>query len=261
MDALYYLSGFLAVLGLPVFGIGVILALIKPHLVNERSVVKNPFSRKKIATLGITTMLVSFVGFTGVMAATEPASVKADRLSRETIATKAAEQAKADAAKKASEAAAKREAELNKPVIKTESKTEAVAYGVSEQNDNTIPAGEKRIGTAGKNGARTITYEVTYVQSKETARKEIKNEITTPPVTQITLNGTYVKPAPAPAPQPSCPNGSYVNSAGNTVCSPYQSASSGAPAGATAQCADGSYSFSQSRRGTCSHHGGVASWL
>ena len=34
-----------------------------------------------------------------------------------------------------------------------------------------------------------------------------------------------------------------------------------APAGATAQCRDGSYSFSQHRRGTCSHHGGVAHWI
>jgi len=32
------------------------------------------------------------------------------------------------------------------------------------------------------------------------------------------------------------------------------------PAGATAQCADGSWSFSEHRRGTCSHHGGVANW-
>ncbi|WP_431636442.1 DUF3761 domain-containing protein [Dyella sp. KULCS107] len=33
------------------------------------------------------------------------------------------------------------------------------------------------------------------------------------------------------------------------------------PAGASAQCRDGTYSFSRSRRGTCSHHGGVARWL
>lgn len=32
------------------------------------------------------------------------------------------------------------------------------------------------------------------------------------------------------------------------------------PAGATALCRDGTYSFSQSRRGTCSLHGGVARW-
>ncbi len=33
------------------------------------------------------------------------------------------------------------------------------------------------------------------------------------------------------------------------------------PAGATARCRDGTYSFSQHRSGTCSHHGGVAAWL
>ena len=34
-----------------------------------------------------------------------------------------------------------------------------------------------------------------------------------------------------------------------------------APIGASARCVDGSYSFSEHRRGTCSHHGGVAEWL
>jgi hypothetical protein len=33
------------------------------------------------------------------------------------------------------------------------------------------------------------------------------------------------------------------------------------PAGATARCRDGTYSFSQHRSGTCSDHGGVAVWL
>ncbi len=33
------------------------------------------------------------------------------------------------------------------------------------------------------------------------------------------------------------------------------------PPGATARCKDGTYSFSQTRQGTCSHHGGVAEWL
>ena len=51
----------------------------------------------------------------------------------------------------------------------------------------------------------------------------------------------------------------YINSRGERVQSPtyYQTA----PAGATAICRDGTYSFSRSRRGTCSHHGGVAVWL
>jgi hypothetical protein len=54
-------------------------------------------------------------------------------------------------------------------------------------------------------------------------------------------------------------NGTYVNSKGQTVKRP--ETCSGPPKGATAHCVDGTYSFSQTRRGTCSHHGGVAKWL
>ena len=51
----------------------------------------------------------------------------------------------------------------------------------------------------------------------------------------------------------------YTNTYGVRVQSPTYYPS--APAGATARCVDGTYSFSQNRRGTCSHHGGVAKWL
>jgi hypothetical protein len=52
----------------------------------------------------------------------------------------------------------------------------------------------------------------------------------------------------------------YTNSDGQVVHSPAYS-SGGVPAGAAAQCIDGTYSFSQHRQGTCSHHGGVSRWL
>jgi hypothetical protein len=64
--------------------------------------------------------------------------------------------------------------------------------------------------------------------------------------------------APAAAFQ-SCGAGSYVNSRGH--CVPRPRRANQRPAGATAQCRDGTYSFSESRRGTCSHHGGVRLWL
>lgn len=53
----------------------------------------------------------------------------------------------------------------------------------------------------------------------------------------------------------------YVNSRGEWVPSPARTIDNRPPAGASARCRDGTYSFSRSRRGTCSHHGGVAQWL
>jgi hypothetical protein len=72
-------------------------------------------------------------------------------------------------------------------------------------------------------------------------------------------------PAPiAPArtfqPEPALSNDNYyTNTYGNEVHSPAYADS--VPSGASAVCGDGNYSFSQSRSGTCSHHGGVDEWL
>jgi len=51
----------------------------------------------------------------------------------------------------------------------------------------------------------------------------------------------------------------YTNVNGHRVRRPVRA--DRAPVGASAKCRDGSWSFSENRRGTCSHHGGVASWL
>lgn len=62
------------------------------------------------------------------------------------------------------------------------------------------------------------------------------------------------------APAQTKPGRGYRNSDGQWVPSPQQSPN-GPPAGASAQCNDGTYSFSKHRQGTCSHHGGVRRWL
>jgi hypothetical protein len=85
-------------------------------------------------------------------------------------------------------------------------------------------------------------------------------------------------PAPLPRHQLAAPAGSTRSTAapneaellshrhyqakdGHEVHSPSKTTHDQVPAGASAQCRDGSYSFSQHRRGTCSHHGGVSNWL
>jgi uncharacterized protein YgiM (DUF1202 family) len=70
----------------------------------------------------------------------------------------------------------------------------------------------------------------------------------------LSLKGT----APVPASQP-LTSGTYTNVDGQQIQRPVMSDT--APAGASAHCRDGSYSFSTHRSGTCSHHGGVGEWL
>lgn len=71
----------------------------------------------------------------------------------------------------------------------------------------------------------------------------------------------YVAPGTTPGEADLSNHNTYTNRDGNTVHAPARSLSGKAPEGATARCRDGSYSFSRHHSGTCSRHGGVASWL
>jgi hypothetical protein len=83
-----------------------------------------------------------------------------------------------------------------------------------------------------------------------------------------TAQAQYAPPQPQPTPQAQpvskaqlIEQGSYTNTDGQLVHRPAHTVNNQIPAGASAQCRDGSYSFSTHHSGTCSHHGGVATWL
>ena len=82
---------------------------------------------------------------------------------------------------------------------------------------------------------------------------------------RITLETPASATAATPVPQAGdktlVESGTYVNKAGHVVHVPAHTVGGSAPDGATALCGDNTWSFSQSRRGTCSHHGGVARWM
>ena len=84
-----------------------------------------------------------------------------------------------------------------------------------------------------------------------------------PPVTTHAAAAPQTHAAAPPPPQThtqaACGDDQYRNVDG--VCVNRPVAAPGPPAGATAKCKDGTYSFSQHRQGTCSGHGGVAEWL
>ncbi|HSX09883.1 MAG TPA: DUF3761 domain-containing protein [Candidatus Saccharimonadales bacterium] len=88
---------------------------------------------------------------------------------------------------------------------------------------------------------------------------------TAKPTIYIVPTKPYVAPTTPPATTQSISglsnNNYYQNVNGNEVHAPAHSTDNSVPAGATAKCGDGTYSFSQHHSGTCSHHGGVAEWL
>lgn len=85
-----------------------------------------------------------------------------------------------------------------------------------------------------------------YIQTKNLSDKK--------PIGRLTSFSS-----PDSSPQPQSEVRYYKNSQGEKVQSPTRY--NQIPKGATALCKDGTYSFSRSRRGTCSGHGGVARWL
>ena len=91
------------------------------------------------------------------------------------------------------------------------------------------------------------------IESVPTSNLQQNVQVQPPPV--------YVSPTPQPATNNLSNDNYYKNIDGNTVHSPAYSNDGSVPIGASARCRDGTYSFSQNRRGTCSHHGGVSTWL
>lgn len=76
------------------------------------------------------------------------------------------------------------------------------------------------------------------------------------------IHSAYVKQQSTAKPQIR-PGSTHKKRYSNTARKRTQSSTydDGIPNGATAVCNDGTYSYSQNHRGTCSHHGGVKKWL
>ena len=237
MDVIYNLTGFatLLLIGIAVAG------LIKPSLL-KRYLKK--FAIRRYITIGSFALLLVFGS---ILSATEPDSVKQARLDKERASKEAALIKKTNEEKqKAAEEEAKKKAEPK--VEKKELKeTQKIAFAKEQQQDASLAIGTSTLKQTGKDGQKTLYYEVTYTDGKETSRT-LKSEIVDmQPTHEITLLGTYTPPAasaPAPRSSPSS--------------TPPAQSPSGTRTGAI--CKDG-WRSTATGRGACSHHGGVATWL
>jgi len=90
---------------------------------------------------------------------------------------------------------------------KTVTETQAIAFEKTTVEDNSMNKGQMAVRTAGVNGVKTLTYEITLTDGRQTDKKLIKEEVTTQPVTEVTAVGTYVYVAPKPSCDPNYSGG------------------------------------------------------
>jgi hypothetical protein len=75
-------------------------------------------------------------------------------------------------------------------VRKTVIKTRSIAYPTRTVKDSGLAKGKTVTRTAGRMGVQTLTYEVTFTDGKQTAKKLIRSVVTRPPVTKVVAVGT-----------------------------------------------------------------------
>jgi uncharacterized protein YabE (DUF348 family) len=71
--------------------------------------------------------------------------------------------------------------------------SEDIDFKTTTKNDNKLGWREKKIETAGEKGVREVKYKITYRDGKEVSRVVLEKNITKNPVTEIVVQGTYVK--------------------------------------------------------------------
>jgi resuscitation-promoting factor RpfB len=83
------------------------------------------------------------------------------------------------------------------PTVETRTVTEtkAIAYSTRTVKDSALLAGTTRVRTKGVPGVRTLTYEVTLTDGRQTAKKLITSVVTRKPITKVVAVGTR-KPRP-----------------------------------------------------------------
>ena len=192
MELVYNLCAIVVGLGIPLLVVGLAVSLVRPHLLNSR--IKREWSRRQIFIVGVMAIIVTLIGFSTVMAATEPESVKAERLAKQQSTEKEKRDAEERIRSAEIEAERAKEAEASMPKTKTLKEVKAVDYDVIRRDDSTLPMGEERVSVKGITGERTVTYEATYIKGVETGRKNINEEVTKAPVDEVVLVGTYVEP-------------------------------------------------------------------
>lgn len=74
--------------------------------------------------------------------------------------------------------------------VKKVTETEAIAYETETEYSDEMYEGESSTRQEGVDGEKTLTYDVTYVDGKESTRKLVSERVTKDPVNEIIVQGT-----------------------------------------------------------------------
>jgi uncharacterized protein YabE (DUF348 family) len=80
--------------------------------------------------------------------------------------------------------------------------TLAVPFGTTTQSDPTKYVGTETVVSAGKPGAKRVTYQLVYVDGKLAGRVPAKSSLVAAPVDEVKKVGSKPTPPPAPTPTP-----------------------------------------------------------
>lgn len=69
---------------------------------------------------------------------------------------------------------------------------EKIPFETKEKDDNSMNEGTSKVVTEGVDGVAKVTYEITYIDGKESSRKEIARTTVTEPVDKVIANGTKI---------------------------------------------------------------------
>lgn len=83
--------------------------------------------------------------------------------------------------------------------VREEITTHAIPFVAVTVDDPSRDVGTSAVTVVGVDGVRTVTSEVTYTDGVETARRQVSDVVTTPPVDQVTAVGTRAPRAAPPS--------------------------------------------------------------
>ncbi|WP_285685737.1 G5 domain-containing protein [Actinoplanes sp. NBRC 103695] len=81
---------------------------------------------------------------------------------------------------------------------RTVTETKKVPFKSRTVRDPNLEKGSKQTRTEGAAGVRTLTYEITLTDGKQTAKRLLSNKVTQQPTTKVIVIGTMSEPEPEP---------------------------------------------------------------